>query len=45
MSDEYYEALNPRSNCAISKNDGKYNIDTGLFKDQIIGVYSFLNID
>ena len=44
LAEEYYRKLNPRNNLFIDRNDGLYNLDAGLFKDQIIGLYSFCNI-
>ena len=44
ISDAYFTNLNPRSNLFISKNDGKFNADANLFKDEIIGLYAFANI-
>ena len=44
MSKTYYRKLNPRSNIFIDRNDGSYNSEAGLFKDQILGLYSFCNI-
>ncbi|WP_216369601.1 hypothetical protein, partial [Brevibacillus sp. MCWH] len=36
--------FNPRKNMFISRNDGLFNDDFNLFKDQIIGLYEFNNI-
>ena len=44
VKDEYYEKLNPMNNIFISRNDGKYNMDASLLKDQAIGLYCFANI-
>ena len=44
VKDEYYEKLNPMNNIFISRNDGKYNMDASLLKDQSIGLYCFANI-
>lgn len=44
IRDEYYEQLNPMNNIFISRNDGKYNLDASLLKDQAIGLYAFANI-
>ena len=44
IKDEYYEKLNPMNNIFISRNDGKYNMDASLLKDQAIGLYCFANI-
>lgn len=44
IKDEYYEQLNPMNNIFISRNDGKYNMDASLIKDQAIGLYCFANL-
>lgn len=44
LADEYYRKLNPVNNIFISRNDGKYNADATLFKDQAISLYAFANI-
>ena len=44
IAQEYYRKLNPVNNIFISRNDGKYNLDTSIYKDQAIILYSFLNI-
>lgn len=41
---EYDKAFNPRKNMFISRNDGLFNDDFNLFKDQLIGLYEFNNI-
>lgn len=41
---EYEEVFNPRKAMYISRNDGLFNEDFNLFKDQIIGLYEFNNI-
>ena len=40
----YKEAFNPRDNLYVSRNDGLFNPDMNLFKDQIIGLWQFNNI-
>lgn len=40
---EVYRKMNPRDNFYISRNDGMFDKDSCLFKDQIVGLYSFLN--
>lgn len=42
---EYESVFNPRKSMYISRNDGLFNADFNLFKDQIIGLYEFNNID
>lgn len=37
-------AFNPRLNMFISRNDGLFNPDFNLLKDQLIGLYEFNNI-
>ena len=44
LSDEFYRRLNPRSNFMISRNDGLFDMDSNLFKDQAVILYGFLNI-
>ena len=44
MADKYYKQLSPRNNIFIDRNDGMYAKGAGLFKDQILGLYSFCNI-
>lgn len=44
MAKEYYWKLNPMRNIFISRNDGLYNADASIFKDQAIEFYTFLNI-
>ena len=44
IADEYYKKLNPLTNIFISRNDGKYNADASIFKDQAICLHAFLNI-
>lgn len=44
VNKEYYNRLNPMKNMFISRNDGKFNADAGLFKDQAIELFTFLNI-
>ena len=41
---EYQKKLDPVRNLFVSRNDGKYNRKTGLFKDQSVELYAFLNI-
>jgi DNA-directed RNA polymerase beta' subunit len=44
LADTYYKASNPVDNMYISSNDGLFNSDFNLYKDQIIGLYQFNNI-
>lgn len=44
IAQEYYRKLNPMRNIFISRNDGYYNSDASLFKDQAIELYTFMNI-
>lgn len=44
IKSEYYEQLNPLNILFISKNDGKYNMEASLFKEESIGLYCFVNI-
>lgn len=41
---EYQKKLDPVRNLFVSRNDGKYNRKTGLYKDQTVELYAFLNI-
>lgn len=43
IAQEVYKKMNPRDNFQISRNDGMFDSDSCLFKDQIVGLYSFLN--
>lgn len=45
ISDEFNKIFNPRHSLFVSRNDGKFNGDMNLFKDQLIGLYEFNNID
>ena len=40
----YDKIFNPRTNMYISRNDGLFNSDFNLYKDQLIGLYEFNNI-
>jgi hypothetical protein len=40
----YDKSFNPRKNMFVSRNDGLFNDEFNLFKDQIIGLYEFNNI-
>ena len=44
LEKEYNKIFNPRLNMYISRNDGLFNNDFNLFKDQLIGLYEFNNI-
>ena len=44
IADDIYVQMNPRDNFQISRNDGMFDPDSSLFKDQIVGLYGFLNI-
>lgn len=41
----FNKTFNPRNSLFVSRNDGKFNKDMCLFKDQLIGLYEFNNID
>ena len=45
MAKAYNKIFNPRLNMYISRNDGLFNNDFNLFKDQLIGLYEFCNMD
>lgn len=40
---EVYQKMNPRDNFYISRNDGMFDPDSCLFKDQAVGLNAFLN--
>jgi len=40
----YNKVFNPKFNMYISRNDGLFNNDFNLYKDQLIGLYEFNNI-
>lgn len=42
---EYNKIFNPRLNLFVSRNDGMFNSDVSLFKDEIIGLWEFNNIE
>lgn len=44
LAKAYNKIFNPRFNLFISRNDGNFNTDMNLFKDQLIGLYQFNNI-
>lgn len=44
IAQDVYDKMNPRDHFQISRNDGLFDPDSCLFKDQIVGVYAFLNI-
>jgi hypothetical protein len=44
LSKSYDRTFNPRKNMYVSRNDGMFNDDFNLLKDQMIGLYEFNNI-
>jgi DNA-directed RNA polymerase beta' subunit len=44
IAKEYDNTFNPRKNMYVSRNDGLFNDDFNLLKDQMIGLYEFNNI-
>lgn len=44
LTKAFDKTYNPRKNMYISRNDGLFNDDFNLFKDQLIGLYEFNNI-
>ena len=44
IAEDIYKKMNPRDNFQISRNDGMFDPDSCLMKDQIVGLYGFLNI-
>lgn len=44
MAKAYDSTFNPRKNMYVSRNDGLFNDDFNLLKDQMIGLYEFNNI-
>ena len=45
LEKEYNKTFNPKYNLFISRNDGMFNSDVSLFKDEIIGLWEFNNIE
>lgn len=45
LEEAYDKIFNPKFNMYISRNDGCFNNDFNLFKDQLIGLYEFNNIE
>ena len=45
LEKSYNKIFNPKNNMYISRNDGLFNNDFNLFKDQLIGLYEFNNIE
>lgn len=41
---KFDEIFNPRNSLFVSRNDGLFNDDCNLLKDQAIGIYEFCNI-
>ena len=41
---ELNKIFNPRNSLFINRNDGLFNEDCGLMKDQLIGLFQFNNI-
>lgn len=41
----YIEQLSPRYNLFISRNDGLFNGAANIYRDQVVGLYNFANID
>lgn len=44
LEKEFSKVYNPRYNFFVSRNEGNFNNDMNLFKDQLIGLYEFNNI-
>ena len=44
IAEDIYKKMNPRDNFQISRNDGMFDPVSCLMKDQIVGLYGFLNI-
>ena len=44
LAKSFNKAFNPKYNLFISRNNGLFNSDMNLFKDQLIGLYEFNNI-
>lgn len=45
IAEQVYEKMNPCDNFGISKNDGLMDMDIVPFKDQIIAIHAFCNVD
>lgn len=44
FGEEFDKVFNPRKSLYVSRNNGMFNPDTNLLKDQMIGLYQFNNI-
>lgn len=44
LARQFSRTFNPRKNMYVSRNDGLFNDDFNLLKDQLIGLYEFNNI-
>lgn len=45
LAKQYNKIFNPRLNMFVSRNDGLFNSDFNLFKDQLIGLWQFCNME
>ena len=45
VSKAFNKIFNPKYSMFISRNDGNFNSEMNLFKDQLIGLYEFNNIE
>jgi hypothetical protein len=43
LEDGYDKGFNPRKTMFVSRNNGRFNCDFHLLKDQSIGLYQFNN--
>ena len=44
LKDAFSEIFDPHYGFLIDRNDGMFNTDFGLIKDEMIGLYQFCNI-
>lgn len=44
LAKAFNRTFNPKFNLFISRNNGLFNNEMNLFKDQLIGLYEFNNI-
>lgn len=45
LTDIFVKQLSPRYNLFISRNDGKFNMAANIYRDQVVGLYNFANIE
>ena len=45
LKEIYIKQLSPRYNLFVSRNDGRFNNAANIYRDQVVGLYNFANID